>query len=75
MKPDELWFLQICASRLSKELKVRGIVNEPGFPINHKRAMFILEKWCRKNWYEYGVTLDLGWMTPLGLAKAKELSS
>lgn len=26
-----------------------------------KQAWATLEKWCRKGWYEYGVTLDLGW--------------
>jgi len=34
--------------------------------MNHKRADYILEKWCDKNWYEYGVCLDLGWLTEKG---------
>lgn len=38
--------------------------------INGKRALFLLEKWTRQGYYDYGVSLDLGWLTPLGLEKA-----
>ena len=54
---------------------VRDIINESGFPFHHKRAWFLLEKWCGKGWYEYGVTLDLGWLTEEGIEKAKSLSN
>lgn len=37
-----------------------------------KQMWATLEKWCRKGWYEYGVTLDLGWLTEAGKAKLKE---
>jgi hypothetical protein len=40
--------------------KPRELINE--LPINHKRAWYILEKWCRQGKYDYGVTLDLGWL-------------
>lgn len=28
-----------------------------------KQAWRTLEKWTDKGWYEYGVTVDLGWFT------------
>lgn len=30
--------------------------------INYKRAWYILDKWTGKGYYNYGVTLDLGWL-------------
>lgn len=45
---------------------VRDLINDPLFDIPHKRAWFILEKWVDKKWYEYGVSLDLGWLTAAG---------
>lgn len=30
--------------------------------MNHKRAWYILEKWSIEGKYEYGVSLDLGWL-------------
>ena len=40
--------------------------------MHHKRARYLLEKWCDKDWYEYGVALDLGWLTCEGKRKARE---
>lgn len=34
--------------------------------IPSKRKWSILKKWDMKGWYEYGVALDLGWLTDLG---------
>lgn len=56
-KSEEEMFYQL--------LKVTGktpreLINE--LPINHKRAWYILEKWADQGKYEYGVTLDLGWL-------------
>jgi hypothetical protein len=31
-----------------------------------KEALRTLEKWCRKGWYDYGSSLDLGWFTGNG---------
>jgi hypothetical protein len=41
--------------------------------MHYKRAWYLLEKWSNKGWYEYGVTLDLGWLTPLGKEVAEGL--
>jgi hypothetical protein len=46
---------------------------EDGLIESTKQAHRTLEKWCCKNppWYEYGVTLDLGWKLPEGRAHWK----
>lgn len=43
---------------------VRDIINEIEIPF--KRCIYLLEKWCIKGWYDYGVTIDLGWLTEEG---------
>lgn len=81
MKPDEQKFLlevyEQCRCSYDQHIQEgnwpRDIINSPGFLMHYKRAWYLLEKWCRKDWYEYGVTLDLGWLTPRGIEKAKEL--
>jgi len=30
------------------------------------RAVYILNKWTTKGWYDYGVNVDLGWLTDKG---------
>lgn len=32
-----------------------------------KRQYYILDKWTRKGWWEYGVSLRSGWMTQEGI--------
>ena len=72
MKPLERVFFQACimSSRLilsdhtiiDRGMTVREITNvfySLGFPI--KRLWRYLEKWAGKGFYNYGVTLDLGW--------------
>lgn len=51
----------------------RDIVNRAGFYMHHKRAWYLLEKWSNKGWYDYGTTLDLGWLTDKGKEIAKGL--
>ena len=46
------------------------IVNEIGMP--YKRARYILrDKWTRRNWYEYGVSWRVGWLTIDGMLKGE----
>lgn len=70
MKPDEVAFLRAVAA-LPPWGFPRDIVVGGG--IAPKRAFYLLEKWSRKGWYSYGVTLDLGWLEPAGRARAEEL--
>lgn len=51
----------------------RKIINAPDFYMHYKRAWYLLDKWACKRWYEWGVTMDLGWLTPEGINKAKEI--
>lgn len=53
---------------------VRDLINSDECPMHYKRAWRILEKWCDKGWYSYGVTLDLGWLTEAGLGQADKWS-
>ncbi|MCM3131874.1 hypothetical protein M3629_03710 [Paenibacillus polysaccharolyticus] len=79
MKDDEKRFLIDIYNRchngyLKKDgISVKDLVQEEVFYINHKRAYTLLEKWSRKGWYEYGVSVRVGWLQPEGIAKAKEL--
>jgi hypothetical protein len=38
----------------------------PTIGIHCKRCWYLLKKWSRKGWYDYGVTVDLGWLTEKG---------
>lgn len=54
-------------------ISVKELVQEEGFYVHHNRAWFLLGKWSRKGWYEYGVSVRVGWLTPEGIERAKEL--
>lgn len=77
MKPDERDFLiQLSVLRRgdpgiwnSDEPWPRDLIRSCG--INYKRCWFLLSKWTRKRWYDYGTCLDLGWLTPEGKAEAE----
>jgi hypothetical protein len=88
MKDDEVWFLlkiyRECENAYVRHLDApfppvparktpRDLINEEGFPVHYKRAWYLLEKWSDKDWYNYGVTLDLGWLEEEGMKKAEEL--
>ena len=67
IKSGELAFL--CAVALGCR-SPRDIISDG--PENHKRCWRWLEKWERKGWYEFGVSLDLGWLTDKGRHRAWE---
>lgn len=69
VKPDEPFFLVAVAIGLRRGLFVRDIIARHG--INHKRAAYLLLKWTGRNWYDYGVCLDLGWLTDAGFTHAE----
>jgi hypothetical protein len=72
MKDDEKRFLRDIAEQ---NLMPRDLINKPDFYLHHKRAWYLLGKWSNKGWYDYGVTLDLGWLTPLGKEVAEHYHS
>ena len=64
MKSDELQFLKLLQER--DGLTVRDLIQESGIP--PKRCWHLLSKWTRKGWYDWGVNIDLGWLTDEGKA-------
>jgi len=71
MKQSEIdFFIRVCELCRGVDLKgqiqgamtPRDLINLPNFPIHHKQAWYYLEKWADKGWYNYGVTVDLGWI-------------
>lgn len=79
MKEDEQRLLidiyNRCHNGYTKQegISVKELVQEEGFYMHHKRTWSLLEKWSRKGWYEYGVSVRVGWLTPEGIERAKEL--
>lgn len=72
MKEDERYFLKLMQARCSlmrlPRESPRVIIADPACPVVERRATRILEKWARKGWYDYGVSLDTGWVTAQGMA-------
>lgn len=73
MKADEVAFLNLMQSKCRcpfvpngmEGLTPRELLKESGLPA--KRMWYILQKWAGRDWYDYGVSLDLGWLTLEGL--------
>lgn len=77
-KPDELLFLKLLLARCRRvdnhpPEKPREIINHPEFPLPPKRAWYLLEKFTGRGWYDYGTSLDLGWLTEKGVAEITAL--
>lgn len=63
MKDHERIFFALCYN-LRDTLRPRDVVNLLADTIPHKRCWYYLEKWSSLRFYNYGVTLDLGWFEP-----------
>ena len=61
MKLDEINFFKTCYKYRNKGVSIREIINILKFFINYKRCWYLLKKWSGLGFYNYGVTLDLGW--------------
>jgi hypothetical protein len=59
-KSEEMMFFELIKMGKTIDLTARDIIER--IPINNKRAYYLLEKWCSKGRYEYGTSLDLGWV-------------
>lgn len=69
MKPLEQIFFRACANEQKRvydlgqrEFSVRDICNifdRLGF--SYKQLMYYVKKWSNKGFYNYGISLDLGW--------------
>ena len=66
MKDDEKKFFVICIRYRNKgigSVRIREIINilyDCEF-MHYKRCWYLLRKWGRLGFYNYGVTEDLGW--------------
>ena len=63
MKDHERIFFALCYN-LRGSMKPRDVVNLLADTIPHKRCWYYLDKWSSLGFYDYGVTLDLGWFYP-----------
>lgn len=64
MKPLERVFFMACIMK-SKEMSVRKIIKTfctLGFSEN--QLLYYVNKWNNRGFYNYGVTIDLGWFEP-----------
>lgn len=70
MKDDEKAFFKTCLKFISiqgvpnhdyKTATPRTIIKTISEFMNYKRCWYLLEKWGNKGFYNYGVTMDLGW--------------
>ena len=66
MKADE----QRLLLRLLSGTVPRGMTG-----IHPKRLAYLCGKFVERDWYAYGVTLDLGWLTPEGRDVAEQLAA
>lgn len=77
MKSDERDYLLALCVEAAKPLLERKMPYEVshclGIPL--KRAAYICEKWCRKGWYDYGVSVGMGWLETPGIEAARGLES
>ena len=70
MKPlEEIFFracvneqkIKLCSNDCELSVRIIGNIFERlGF--SYKQLMYYVRKWCDKGFYDYGVTLDLGWL-------------
>lgn len=79
-KPDELIFLKLLLDRCRRSgsgrhpaEKPRQIINDPDFPLPAKRAWYLLGKYTGRGWYDFGTTLDSGWLTDEGVTEIRNV--
>jgi hypothetical protein len=75
MKPDEVALLKACVESkiVSGRLRYDGPSGRSvaaALNIPPKRACYLFEKWTSKGWYDYGVSVDMGWLEAEGVAAA-----
>ena len=73
-KPDEIALLG-CMLLHVKSLPGRMTPRLIGIALEipDRRVVYLCEKWADGDWYDYGVTADLGWLTDEGIVEIKRL--
>lgn len=59
---EKMFFELIKLSNIEGHYEVRKVIHAIHPIIHYKRLWYILEKWIGKDIYNYGVTLDMGWL-------------
>lgn len=59
---NELWARCPIDAPYKDRERVRDVI--ASLDINEKRALYLLDKWSDRGWYEWGVVIDGGWFTP-----------
>ncbi len=75
MKDDEKALMAALLKRHETKSPPRADLLFDPLGINCKRGYYILEKFDKKGWWMYGVSLRTGYLTEAGLAKAKEATN
>lgn len=58
---EELMFFELIKNK-PEDCSARDIIQAIYPDIHYKRLWYILEKWLGRDIYNYGITLDLGWL-------------
>lgn len=62
MKPLEIIFF-IFVVKAHERLSVRDVINMlVSAGVSHKQLLYFLRKWASKGFYNYGVSIDTGWL-------------
>ena len=56
---QEMLFYKLIS--LMKDKTVQDVIEIT--QISRKRAIYILQKWCYKGYYDYGTNIEYGWLT------------
>ena len=65
MKVDEIVFFVYCYFlRTFYGFSVEEVVEICSLQIPKKRLLYLLKKWEKKGFYNYGVSIDMGWFEP-----------
>lgn len=57
-------FYELARANYKNGIAIRDTISALGEGVlPHKRAWYWLTKWSDRGYYEYGVSLDLGWFT------------
>ena len=70
MKIDEIVFFRLCAyvdNATDPECSIQEIMNMLDGVIPYKRMVYYLKKWAALGFYNYGVSLDMGWFETYGM--------
>lgn len=73
IKPDEIKLLLAISNKGGCD--VRSILEEVSKIVPYNRCIYYLNKWSAKGLYDYGVALDLGWLTEEGVKFVENLNN